>query len=261
MMRKVITVLAFVFLFGNLAGEEYVPGNSYVEFPLVVFVGQIVELTPYSVTVENTFAETKATERIIDRMIKGHSRSTHYTDHGFANALKVVSVKDDRMRMSFYLDNIIKVFDSDIRNYTKFIPVYYMFQHNIEKFKMPPNFLKDVKKYALTYYLELPMVKEILDNSWFVGVFKINPETGKLVYRASNYYKNIDELMTDDFAREHRVPDIVKAGLTVSVTKARVWGHETDKPRVKDQEDDGKGLKKKIIDDPSLRFRGSGKHR
>jgi len=260
-MKKIIIVLMFVFLGGTLSADNYVHGNSYVEFPLIIFVGQVVELTPYSIVFENTFAETSANAELIERMIAGHSRSTHHTDHGFANALKTVSVKDDKMRVSFYLDNVVKVFDNDIRNYTRFIPVYYMFQQNVNKFKLPPNFIKDVKKYAISFYLELPMVKEILENAWFVGVFKISPETGKLVYKASNYYKNIDDLMTDDFAKEHRVPEIVKSGMTVTVSKARVWGHESDVPRVKDLEKDSEGMKKKRIGDPSERFQGSGKHR
>ncbi|HDT11534.1 MAG TPA: hypothetical protein ENN58_02220 [bacterium] len=117
----------------------------------------------------------------------------------------------------------------------KFLPAYYIFRNNIKKFKLPPDVMKELKKHSLDYYLKLPEIREILDNAWFVGVFRIHPDTGKLIYHAANYYKTYEEIETDEFAQQYRVPGIIKAGMTVTMTKAVVRGRELKKDDEKEE--------------------------
>lgn len=241
MKRIMITAFLAVLLGANLYGE--IPaqkGDSIVEFPSIVFVGQVVEITPFSVVFENTFADTKATDEQILKLIEYYNSSPDFRAHGFANALQVISVKDGKMRIAFYLDNITKVFSDDVRNYMKFIPLFYMFRNNIEQLKVPKEVIDELKKQSLDYYLNLPMAKEMMSKSWVAGVFKIDPETSKLVYHASRIYNNIDELKSDDFAGEYRLYDIIKSGMTMTMTKAQVVGQESKSLKKKDDEKDDK---------------------
>jgi len=135
-------------------------------------------------------------------------------------------MEKEHMRLNFYLDNINKVFHNSARTYLKFLPLFYLFKNNLGRLNLPKKTMNQLKKLSFNYYITLPFVKKILKDSWFVGVFRVQPESGKLVYYASRYYKNLEELQTDDFSKSFRVPQIVNAGLTVSITKIKIWGHE-----------------------------------
>lgn len=240
-----LAVSMFVIFFSTGLYAEETGRNSYSEFPVIVFVGQVVEITPFSVVFENTYAETGATDEKVKQLIDAYSSSLDYRDHGFANALKVISVKDGKMRVALYLDNITKVFHDDVRTYMKFIPLYYVFRNNIKELKVSPQLMEELRKHALDYYLNLPMAKELMSNAWLAGVFQIHPETGKLVYHASNFYQTIDEMKTDDFAAEYRIFDIVKAGMTMTVSKARVIGNENFIPDPENSKKEKSGLNDK----------------
>lgn len=248
-MKKIMTAMLFVILLcGNLFGEiEAKKGDSIVEFPSIVFVGQVVEITPFSVIFENTFADTKATDEQILKLIEYYNSSPDFRAHGFANALQVISVKDGKMRIAFYLDNITKVFSDDVKNYMKFIPLFYMFKNNIEQLKVPQEVIDELKKQSLDYYLNLPLAKEMMSKSWVAGVFRIDPETSKLVYHGSRIYNDLDELRNDEFAGEYRLYDVIKSGMTMTMTKTQVVGQESkslkkndDKKDKKDEDLDGK---------------------
>ncbi|HQM86158.1 MAG TPA: hypothetical protein PLD55_15875 [bacterium] len=232
--KKVLAVTILLLLFyGNVFADKETDKkggvlDSYVEFPVIVFVGQITNLTPYSIIFENRYATTKATNDKINKLMEGYASSIDPMSHGFAKALKVVTVVDNRMRASFYLDNITSVFADDMQSYMKFLPLYYMFKHNIDMLKLPKGHVEKLKKLSLNYYMTLPMAEKIMNNSWFVGVFRIDPDSSKLIYQSSNYYSDIDELLTDDFAKEYMVDRIVKAGMVMSVTKVKIRGKESE---------------------------------
>ncbi|MDX9727100.1 MAG: hypothetical protein RBT38_11990 [Bacteroidales bacterium] len=254
MMVAAICVLLYVPLEGETGVDE---GNSIVEFPVIVIVGQIVEVTPFSVVFENTFEGTNATDEQIQKVIEYHSTSLDFRSQGFANALKIVSVKDGKMRVSFYLDNILKVFDDDVRTYMRFIPVYYMFKNNIKNMKIPKHIVEELKKHSFDHYLNLPMAKELMKNSWLAGVFRIDPESKKLVYQGARFFKNFDEMSLDEWAEEYRIPDIVRKGMVVTMTKTVVIGNESTelKKEDKDKEDGGKPAKNKFN---NKKYEGSG---
>jgi len=259
-MRKLLLTLLFtVLLSGVLSAEiEVNEGDSVVEFPTIVLVGQIVEVTPYSIIFENTYADTKVTEQQINDLVKYYSSSLDFRAHAFANSLKVVAVKDGKMRLAFYLDNITKVFDDDVKNYMKFIPLFYLFKNNISELKISKKIREELKKKSVDYYLNLPMVKELMAKSWIAGVFKIDTDSGKLVYHASRLYNNLEDLQLDDWARENRIFDIIKTGMTVTMSKSRVVGRSSGKTDEKDSEKDEDGNakgKNKFYND---RFEGSG---
>ena len=239
-MKKLMIAIVFVILlYGSLVAE--IPaqeGDSIVEFPSIVFVGQVVEITPFSVIFENTFAGTKATDEQILKLIDYYNSSTDFRAHGFANALQVVSVKDGKMRIGLYLDNITKVFSDDVRNYMKFIPLFYVFRNNIEQLKVPKEVIDELKKQSLDYYLNLPMAKEMMSKSWVAGVFRIDPETSKLIYHGSRIYNDLDELRNDEFASEYRLYDVIRSGMTMTMTKAQVIGHESKSLKKKDDKKD-----------------------
>lgn len=259
-MRKLLLTLLFtVLLSGVLSAEiEVNEGDSVVEYQTIVLVGQIVEVTPYSIIFENTYADTKVTDEQIKDLIRSYSSSLDFRAHAFANSLKVATVKDGKMRLSFYLDNITKVFDDDVKNYMKFIPLFYLFKNNISELKISEKIREELKKKSVDYYLNLSMVKELMARSWIAGVFKIDVESGKLVYHASRTYNNLEDLQLDEWARENRIFDIIRAGMTVTMSKARVVGRgsgKTDeKDSEKDEDGDAKG-KSKFYND---RFEGSG---
>jgi len=258
-MRKLLLiVLTTILLSGVLSAEiEVNEGDSVVEFQTMVLVGQVVEVTPYSIIFENTYADTKATEEQIKSLIKYYSSSLDFRAHAFANSLKVVTIKDGKMRLAFYLDNITKVFDDDVKNYMKFIPLFYLFKNNISELKISKKIREELKKKSVNYYLNLPMVKELMSKSWIAGVFKIDPDSGKLVYYASRIYNNLEDLQLDEWSRENRIFDIIKSGLTVTMSKSRVVGRSSGKVEEKDPEKDENGSdgKNKFFNE---KFNGSG---
>ena len=70
-MRK-ISVLVFVIAlnFALFADKVVGEGNSYSEFPFIIFVGQLVEITPFSVVFENTMYETATSTEKIGQLIQ-----------------------------------------------------------------------------------------------------------------------------------------------------------------------------------------------
>lgn len=239
-MKKLIITILFTILLGSglYANIEVGEGDSISEFSSIVLVGQVVEITPFSIVFENTYAGTKATDEQIKKLMEYYYSSVDFRAHGFANALQVISVKDGKMRIAFYLDNITKAFSDDVKNYIKFIPLYYMFKNNIENLKIPKKVIDELKKQSIDYYLNLPMAKELMSNAWVAGVFRIDPESSKLVYRGSRLYNNIEELQADEFAAEYRLFDVIKAGMTMTMTKAQVVGREGPDKKKDDEEKD-----------------------
>ena len=145
------------------------------------------------------------------------------------------------MRIAFYLDNITKVFDNDVRNYMKFIPLFYLFKNNINQLKISEKIREELKKKTIDYYLNLPMVKKMMSEAWLAGVFKIDPESGKLVYYASRTYNNLEDLKLDEWSRENRIFEIIKTGLVMTMSKARVVGRNTGSKEEDEKKKDGKG--------------------
>lgn len=237
-MKKLFALLFIVSLTFPFFAEERVvgAGNSYAEFPFVIFVGQVVEITPFSVTFENTLYETRATNEKIVSIIAALNREPDFRSHGMANALRAAGVKDGKMRLSFYLDNVLAIFDDNVTTYMKYLPLYYLFRNNIEDFKLPEKTMESLKKQSMDYYLSIPMVQELMKNSWLAGVFQINPENEKLIYKSARFFDNIDELNISEWANEYRIPDIIRAGLTVSMTKAIYIGHESQTGSLKNIE-------------------------
>jgi hypothetical protein len=244
-MKRIIAVIFITFLlsltvYGEMKANE---GDSVAEFPVIVIVGQIVEITPFSVVFENTYEGTNVTDDQIKNIIEYYSSSVDHRAHGFANALKVVSVKNGKMRVSLYLDNILLLFDDDIRTYMKYIPVYYMFRNNIQDMRIPKHIVEELKKHPYDHYLNLPMAKELMKNSWMAGVFRIDPDSKKLVYHGARFFNNFDEMDTDEWAREYRIPDIVKKGMVVTMSKSIVIGNESKDPKPEDKKDEKDGTK------------------
>ena len=227
-MRKLF-VIFFVFATALplFAARTVEPGNSYSEFPFIVFVGQVVDATQFSVTVENTAYDTTMTNDVIKNLYAALNREQDYVSHGFANALRATSVKDGKMRLTFYLDNILLIFDDNVTTYMKYIPVYYLFLNNLNAMKLPDKTLEALKQYSVDYYLSLPMVQELMHNSWIAGVFQVNPDNGKLIYKSARFFDNIEELNNSEWAREYRIPAMIRSGLTVSVVKAIYIGDES----------------------------------
>jgi len=238
-MRKLFVLFFIVAAALNLAAEQRTvgEGNSYSEFPFVIFVGQVVEVTPFSVTVENTAYGTGTSTERINQLFATLNAEPDFRSHGLANALRCASVKDGKMRLTFYPDNILQIFDDNVTTYMRYIPLYYLFRNNIQELKLPEETMESLKKHSIDYYLSIPMAQELMKNSWIAGVFTVNPENDKLTYKSARFFENIDEMNSSEWAQEYRIPDIVKAGLTVTMTKAIIIGHESEEiPADEDKE-------------------------
>ncbi|MBO4705687.1 MAG: hypothetical protein J5647_08145 [Spirochaetaceae bacterium] len=252
-MRK-ISVLIFVIAlnFTLFADRTVGAGNSYSEFPFIILVGQLVDVTPFSVVFENTLYETNTTTEKIGQMIKIFDSDTDFRSHGMANALRAASVKNGKMRLSFYLDNITKIFSDDASTYVRYLPLFYLFENNIKEMMLTQEQIDEIKKLSAQYFLDLPMTKELIKNSWLAGVFQINPSNDKLIYKSARFFKNFEELETSDWARNYRIPEIVRKGMTVSMTKAIYIGHESENANSKGKEKGKKsGQNKKQFDNRS----------
>jgi len=245
-MKKVLilffAVISFLPLFAELRTVE--AGNSYSEFTYIVMVGQIVEVTPFSVVFENTAYGTTASNEKIRALNAYFNYDNDFRSHGMANALYAASVKDGKMRLSFYIDNILKIFDDNVTTYMKYIPLYYLFKNNIENLKLPEQTMESLKKQSIDYYISLPMAQELMKNSWLAAVFTINPSNNKLTFKTGRFFDNFDELNESEWAAEYRIPDIVKAGMTVSMTKTVFIGHEAEEADKKAADDKKKGRSK-----------------
>ena len=126
-MRKIFVLVFVIALnFALFADRVVGEGNSYSEYPFIVFVGQLVEITPYSVVFENTLYETNTTTEKIGKLIRVFERDTDFRSHGMANALRAASVKNGKMRLSFYLDNVTRIFSNDVSNYARYLPLLHL---------------------------------------------------------------------------------------------------------------------------------------
>jgi hypothetical protein len=248
-MRKILALLFVIALHFSLFADRTVgDGNSYSEYPYIIFVGQIVEITPFAVIMENTMYETTTSTEKIGKLIEVFDKDIDFRSHGMANALRAASVKDGKMRLSFYIDNIFKIFSDDASTYVRYLPLLYLFENNIKDVMLTPKQVEEIKKISADYILNLPVAKELVKNSWLAGVFQISQSNDKLVYKSARFFTNFDELNQSEWAQDYRIPDIVRAGLTVSMTKAVFIGHEADIAKNKDkdnnQESDSKNSKK-----------------
>ena len=249
-MRK-ISVLVFVIAlnFALFADKVVGEGNSYSEFPFIIFVGQLVEITPFSVVFENTLYETTTNTEKIGQLIQVFEKDTDFRSHGMANALRAASVKDGKMRLSFYLDNVSRIFSDDASTYVRYVPLMHLFENNIKEITLTPEQIEEIKKLSAEYFLNLPMTKELIKNSWLAGVFQISPSNGRLVYKSARFFKDFEELSQSDWARNYRIQDIIRKGMTVSMTKAIFIGDESKNAK-SDDKDKGKksGQNKKQFD-------------
>jgi hypothetical protein len=244
-MKRIIILILSVFISFSISGKKLInKGDSVVEFPVIVLVGQVVEINPYSIVFENTYTETRASKEQISDIVEFYSNSVDFRAHGLVNALRAVSVKDGKMRFSLYLDNILKIFDDDVSTYMKFIPVYYMFRNNIKEMNVPKKVLDELKKFSLDYYLSIPMAQELMKNSWIAGVFQIDPQSSKLVYKSARFFNDFNEMSVSEWANGYRIPDIVRAGMIVTMTKAVVIGKESQEEVINKDKDSEKGDKK-----------------
>jgi len=242
-MKKFLVIFFAAVLFLPLFADKRVvgEGNSYSEFSYIVMVGQIVEVTPFSVVFENTAYGTNTNDDKIKMLAAYFSRDTDFRSHGMANALRAASVKDGKMRLNFYVDNILKIFDDEVTTYMRYLPIYYLFQNNINDFKLPEKTMESLKKQSIDYYLSIPMVKDLMQNSWLAAVFTINQNTGKLTFKTGRFFDDIDELNLSDWAEEYRIPDIIRGGMVVSMTKAIFIGNESSDPDRQQKKSDEKG--------------------
>ena len=227
-MRKLF-VIFFVFATALplFAARTVEPGNSYSEFPYIIFVGQVVEVTPFSVTFENTAFGTGTNDVRIQQLFLQLNSEPDFRSHGMANALRAASVKDGKMRLTFYLDNILKIFDDNVTTYMKYVPLYFLFRNNLKELNLPKETILALRQYSIDYYLSVPMAQELMQNSWLAGVFTVNPENDKLTYKSARFFDNLDELNSSEWAQSYRIPDIVRAGLAVTMTKAIFIGNES----------------------------------
>lgn len=241
-MRKIFVICFVLALNLALFADKVVgSGNSYSEFPYIIFVGQIIEVTPFSVVFENTVYDTNTTTEKIGELIALFDKDNDFRSHGMANALRAASVKDGKMRLSFYVDNIAKIFSDDAATYVRYVPLFHLFENNVKSMMLADEQIESIKKISGDYFLNLPMVKDLMQKSWLAAVFQINPTDDKLTYKSARFFNNLDELNQSDWAHSYRIPDIVKAGLTVSMTKAIYVGHESEEP---DSSDSGSGSSK-----------------
>lgn len=252
-MRK-ISVLVFVIAlnFALFADKVVGEGNSYSEFPFIIFVGQLVEITPFSVVFENTMYETATSTEKIGQLIQVFEKDTDFRSHGMANALRAASVKDGKMRLSFYLDNVSRIFSDDASTYVRYVPLMHLFENNIKEMMLTPEQIEEIKKLSAEYFLNLPMTKELIKNSWLAGVFQISPSNGRLVYKSARFFKDFEELNQSEWARNYRIQDILRKGMTVSMTKAIFIGDEAKNAKSEEKEKGKKsGQNKKQFDNRS----------
>lgn len=204
------------------------PEFSVAYFPSVVIVGQVTNINPKFIEIRNPRYGTPLTDGNLERLIARLGRSHDMLDKGFVKLLRTVTVTpDSHMQMTFYLDNVAQIFHDDANTYLQFLPLFYMFKSNLKELKVPGVVIEKMKKMSFEAFLDVPFIKKIMSDSWFVAVFQIHPETNKLVYQSSRFYENYEELLADDFAKEHQVAQIVERGMTTTVNMAVVTGSIT----------------------------------
>ncbi len=240
-MKKIVCLILSLFAAAALfAGSRNVePGNSYTEFPTIVIVGQVVEVDPFKVVIENTYQETFATTDRV-RAISDYffTSTTDYSAHGFAMALKAVTIEKNRMRMTMYADNIFQIFDDDVSTYMRYIPLLFLYKDKIKDMNLPKETIEMLNKIPVDYFLNNDIVKDLMNNVWIAGVFRINPQNKKLIFQSGQIFENFEQMDLSGWASEYRIPDIVRSGLVVSMTKQIIIGNEANHP----DEGNGKGL-------------------
>jgi hypothetical protein len=194
----------------------------------VVIVGQVVEVSPKQIAIQNTREKTTLTPERLDRLRARLQNAQDDADTAFYKTLRTVTVTgDEHMRMNFYFDNVTQVFQDDANTYQQFLPLFYMFKSNIKELQnLPKDLIEKLSTMKADYYLTIPFVKKLMKNAWFAAVFRIHPETKKLVYQHSRFYENFEELEEDPYAKEYQITDIVNRGMTTTLNVALVKGNE-----------------------------------
>lgn len=202
--------------------------NSLSYFPAIVIVGQVVEVNPKMIAIQNTREKTTLTTERLDRLRTRLKESKDDADSAFFKTLRTVTVTpDEHMRMNLYFDNVAHLFQDDANTYQQFLPLFYMFKSNIKEFQhLPKDMLERLNSFKADYYLTIPFIKKLMKNAWFAAVFRIHPETQKLIYQHSRFYENYEELEADPYAKEYLIADIVDRGMTTTINVSLVKGNE-----------------------------------
>lgn len=202
--------------------------NSLAYFPAIVIVGQVVAVNPKMIAIQNTREKTTLTSLRLDSLRDRLRDSKDDADNAFSKALRTITVTpDEHMQMNFYFDTVTQTFHDDANTYQQFLPLFYMFKSNIKEVQQfPKDLIEKFAAFKNDYYLTIPFVKKLMSNAWFAAVFRIHPETKKLVYQSSRFYENYEELESDPYAREHMITDIVNKGMTTTLNVALVKGNE-----------------------------------
>ncbi len=210
--------------------EKTAVRDSLAFFPAIVIVGQVTAVTPFSVTIQNTRHPTTLTSENLQKLLIRLADSKDDAESAFHKTLRTIAITpDNHMQMVFYFDTVSQVFHDEVNTYQQFLPLFYLFKRNIKE--MQENSKDLFEKFAkrpIESYLSIPFVKKIMQNAWIAAVFRIHPETKKIVYQHSRFYDNYDELSEDEYAKTYLIPQIVERGLTTTLTVAVVRGHESE---------------------------------
>ncbi len=204
--------------------------DSLAFFPAIVIVGQVVGVTPFSVTIQNTRYPTTLTPENLQKLLTRLANSKDDAESAFHKTLRTIAITPDHhMQMVFYFDTVNQVFHDEINTYQQFLPLFYLFKSNIKQMQeSSKDLFEKFAKRPVESYLSIPFVKKIMTNAWFAAVFRIHPETKKIIYQHSRFYENYEELEEDDYAKAHLISQIVERGLTTTLTVAVVQGHESE---------------------------------
>jgi len=210
--------------------------DSLALFPDLVIVGQVVKIDPFSVTIQNTRYTTTLTPERLERLRASTAASKDDADIAFSRALRTITVTpDNHMQMVFYFDTVNQLFHDDVNTYLQFLPLFYLFKKNIKEMQEgSKDIIEQFSKMSFEHYLSIPFVKKLMTNAWFAAVFRIHPETKRIVYQHSRFYETYEELEEDEYARENMIRDIVERGLTTTLRVAVVRGHESERAAKED---------------------------
>lgn len=228
--RKLLAAILLTAGFSaNLIAAEPIANDSLALFPDLVIVGQVIAVDPFSVTIQNTRYTTTLTPQRLEGLRARLTHSKDDADNAFQKALRTIKVTDDsHMQMVFYFDTVNQLFHDDINTYQQFLPLFYLFKSNIKELQgQSKDLIEKFSQMKTDYFLTIPFVKKLMKNAWFAAVFRIHPETKKIVYRHSRFYETYEELEEDEYARDNQIRKIVEQGLTTTLTVAVVRGHES----------------------------------
>ncbi len=220
---------------GDAAAGSSVP-DSLALFPNIIIVGQVVTVNPFSVTIQNTRVPTTLTPERLDRLRARLQNAKDDADSAFYKAIRTVSITpDNHMRMEFYFDTMTQLFHDDINTYQQFLPLFYLFKSNLKELQgQSKDLFEKFSQMKADYFLTIPFVKKLMSNAWFAAVFRIHPETKKIVYQHSRFYETYEELEADAYAKEQQIRDIVERGLTTTISVAVVHGNESTRIKAED---------------------------